>query len=159
MWFNTIVRTLLRSPLHFFMSEHTLLMTYRGRRSGRLYTTPMNYVRDGDGFYITSLRTHTWWRNLRNGIPVELTVQGKKLRAHAEVVEGVVRVATELEAYFQLAPSLAARYGVKWAGNGALDAQGVAEAARKLVVVKAELARSEENGAKGNKQTEKLSTH
>jgi deazaflavin-dependent oxidoreductase (nitroreductase family) len=115
MWFNPIVRSLLRSPLHFLMSRNTLLMTYAGRRSGHVYTTPMNYVRDGDTFFITSLRTHTWWRNLRGRALVELRVQGKDLRAYAEVVEGGDAVVDELRAYFRKAPALAPFYGVKHA--------------------------------------------
>jgi hypothetical protein len=39
---------ILRLSLHGAMSGPTMLLTYTRRRSGRTYTTPVNYVRDGD---------------------------------------------------------------------------------------------------------------
>ena len=46
--YNPIVAAILRSPLHAAMSNSTMLLTFSGRKSGRTYTTPVNYVRDGD---------------------------------------------------------------------------------------------------------------
>lgn len=151
MWFNPIVRWFLRSPLHFLMSKHTLLMTYTGRRSGHRYTTPMNYLRSGDEFYITSLRTHTWWRNLRGQVAVELRVQGKDLQARAEVIEDETAVADQLMVYFSRAPRLARLYGVKHDARGTLDAGDLLQTAQKMVIVKATLMSSEENDGRGKK--------
>ena len=45
--YNPLVLLLLRSPLRVAMSNSTMLLTFTGRKSGRTYTTPVNYVRDG----------------------------------------------------------------------------------------------------------------
>ena len=42
--YNPIVAGILRSPLHGVMSKSVMLLTYRGRRSGRIFTTPISYV-------------------------------------------------------------------------------------------------------------------
>ena len=44
-----------------------MLLTYTGRESGRTYTTPDNYVREGDDLLRVGSREHAWWRNLRGG--------------------------------------------------------------------------------------------
>jgi F420H(2)-dependent quinone reductase len=45
---NVFVRLVLRSPLHFMLSDNVLLLTYTGRRSGKRYTNPVSYSRAGD---------------------------------------------------------------------------------------------------------------
>jgi hypothetical protein len=45
---NVIVRFLLRSPLHSRLSNTLLLLTYVGRTSGKRYTNPVVYTRQGN---------------------------------------------------------------------------------------------------------------
>jgi len=49
---NTAVSVLLRSPLHRLISKSTALVRYRGRSSGQLFTTPVQYSETGDGVTI-----------------------------------------------------------------------------------------------------------
>ncbi len=74
MWFmnkiaNPFVKLILRSPLHGWMSAAVLLITYRGRKSGKEYTLPVQYVQDGNNVYIVPgfAEKKTWWRNLKGG--------------------------------------------------------------------------------------------
>ncbi len=75
--YNPFVVALLRSPLHGFMSGSTMLLTYAGCKSGKAYTTPVNYLRDGDTLLVVSSRKHIWWKNLRGGAPVTARVRGQ----------------------------------------------------------------------------------
>ncbi|MGF1504586.1 MAG: nitroreductase/quinone reductase family protein [Anaerolineae bacterium] len=81
---NPIAIRLLRSPLHGAMSRNTLLITYRGRKSGRSYTVPVNYARDGSDLLILTAHEKTWWRSLIGGAPVTLHVRGVEHKAQAE---------------------------------------------------------------------------
>lgn len=45
---NPIVKGLLRSPLHGLMSKNTMLIEFKGRKSGRMFTTPVSYHIEGD---------------------------------------------------------------------------------------------------------------
>jgi deazaflavin-dependent oxidoreductase (nitroreductase family) len=83
---NGTMRALLRSPLHGLVSKRAMLITFSGRKTGRLYTTPVNYVRDGDTITVVSRSHRTWWRNLRGGAQVTVRVRGKDLKGVAEVV-------------------------------------------------------------------------
>ena len=86
--YNPIVVLLLRSPLHGLMSSSVILLTYRGRRSAREFTTPVSYVRDGGDLLAVGSRDHSWWKNLRGGAPVVVRVRGLKLEGIAEAFEG-----------------------------------------------------------------------
>ena len=85
--YNPMVSWLLRSPLHGPMSSSTMLITYTGRKSGRAYTTPVNYVRDGETLLVVSPRDRIWWRNLRGGAPVTVLVAGRTLRGVGRAFE------------------------------------------------------------------------
>jgi len=70
------MKTVLRSPLHSLVSDSLLLLTFRGRKSGDVYTTPVGYwVRDGN----LVVSTHSpWWYNFEGGQPVRLHLRGER---------------------------------------------------------------------------------
>jgi deazaflavin-dependent oxidoreductase (nitroreductase family) len=98
---NLLLIVLLRSPLHRLASGSLLLITYRGRHSGRRFTTPVMYAeREGTlTIYVGHAERKRWWRNLRVGAEVEVRLRGRRLRGHAEVVEGSAAVKTYLDRY------------------------------------------------------------
>jgi deazaflavin-dependent oxidoreductase (nitroreductase family) len=116
MWYNSIIAWLLRSPFHGFVSKNMMLISYTGRKSGKSYTIPVNYLcmedEEGEFLAITSQKERVWWRNLRGGLPVSVFLQGHERSANAEVIEDGGRVAQNLLAYFQHAPQLARYFGV-----------------------------------------------
>jgi hypothetical protein len=82
---DPVVSALLRSPFHRVLSGSLMLITVKGRRSGREFTTPVSYVRDARTFTIVSRRGRTWWRNLAHGAPVTLRLRGRDVRGRAAV--------------------------------------------------------------------------
>jgi deazaflavin-dependent oxidoreductase (nitroreductase family) len=86
--YNPIVAGILRSPLHAAMSNSTMLLTFSGRKSGRTYTTPVNYVCDGDELFVVGSRGHSWWKNLRGDAVVSVRVRGREMRGEADAFEG-----------------------------------------------------------------------
>jgi hypothetical protein len=75
---NPLVGAVLRSPAHGLLSSHLALITVTGRRSGRTFTFPVGYHRDGDRVTIGIdwPERKRWWRNLVDGAPVELRLAG-----------------------------------------------------------------------------------
>ena len=98
---NLVVVGLLRSPLHRLASGSLVLITYRGRRSGRRFTIPVMYAERGRALIILvgHAEQKRWWRNLRGGAEVELRLRGRHLRGQAEVVEGKAAVDAYLGRY------------------------------------------------------------
>ncbi len=82
---NPVVRRLLASPVHDLVGENTVLVGFRGRRTGRELSTPANAVVDGEVLTLTSLRRRAWWRNLRGGAAVTVTVGGRRRAGWGEV--------------------------------------------------------------------------
>ena len=85
--YNPIVSWMLRSPLHGLMSNSTMLITFAGRKSGKSYTTPVNYVRDDHTLLVVSPKDRVWWRNLRGGAPVTVHVRAQTFRGVGRAFE------------------------------------------------------------------------
>ncbi len=75
MWYNAMIQWVLQSPLHTLLSGSTILLKYNGRVSGKAYTVPVNYFQDAERLTVVSLRSRTWWRNFREGLPVKVMLQ------------------------------------------------------------------------------------
>ena len=138
MWYNPIMMWLLRSPLHGMLSGSTMIITYTGRKSGKTFSTPVNYVRDGDVLWAVSYRHRTWWRNLHNS-PVTLRVQGKDVAGVATAVTDQQAVTDCLTAYLRKAPQVARYIGVGLDTSGQPKTEDVAEAAKTRVMVRIQL--------------------
>lgn len=116
--YNPIVILLLHSPLHSFLDKSTILITFTGRKSGKRYTIPVSYVRDGDTLMMISQREHSWWKNLRGGAQVTLYMQGHTLKARGEVFTDAETVANKLLLYLQQFPDYQRLIHIKLAPNG-----------------------------------------
>jgi len=143
MWFNPLIEWLLRSPLHFFVSKNMMLISFTGRKSGKRYTTPVNYwhMPDEGGEYLatTSQKDRLWWRNLRGGAQVSLRLQGEDRVGNAEVIEDQQGVIQNMLALFQQAPHMAKYFNVGLDENGQPLAEDVARSAQGRVFVKTRL--------------------
>jgi F420H(2)-dependent quinone reductase len=99
---NPVVRAVLRSPAHRLLSGHLALLTVTGRRSGRTFTFPVGYQRDGDRVTVGVdwPERKRWWRNLSDAAPVEIWLAGVRrsgtARARGDEHTGVT-VEIELE--------------------------------------------------------------
>ena len=143
MWYNPIITWLLHSPLHGFVSKNMMLISYTGRKSGKSYTTPVNYLRmkdeRGDFLATTSQKERVWWRNLRGGAPVRVRIQGQERSASAEAIEDEVKVVDYLLAYFQHAPQLARYFGVGMDASGKPNPEDVTRSAQGRVFIQTRL--------------------
>ena len=133
---NPIVRTVLRSPCHGLMSGNTMLLSYRGRRSGKQFVIPVSYVRTDTGVGAFAARDSAWWKNLQDGPEVELRLAGKTVlaRAHVEREDRGV-IAEGLTRFLRAVPRDAGLSGVRLASDGTPDPDDVRGAADRLVAV------------------------
>ncbi len=133
--FNPLMIWLLRSPLHRIASKNTLLVPFFGRKSGKKYTTPVNYVLDGNVIFIISLRSRAWWKNLRRGTPVSVHMKGKVMETYGEVIEDSEKVTEQLMGYLQKVPQYAKYFKVDLNRNGHPNPEDVAKAAQERVMI------------------------
>jgi deazaflavin-dependent oxidoreductase (nitroreductase family) len=63
-----------------------MLITVTGRKTGRTYTTPVAYVREGTLVFFFSGRHLVWTKNLHGGAPVRLILRGQEVQGNAAPV-------------------------------------------------------------------------
>ncbi len=108
---NPIVIALLRSPLHRLLSKTVMLVTFTGRKSGKIYTTPISYIQDGNN--VTALTHGRWWRNIGKSANVALHIKGRTIQATAEAIAvDKEAIATGIQAVLQRVPRDARFYHV-----------------------------------------------
>jgi len=116
---NPCLRFILRTPLlHRKLSKSVLLVCYRGRRTGKSYLTPVNYVFVNGALSVLSTRDRVWWRNLRGLPEVALILRGRTIRARPTVIEDPDDAVKALAAHI---------LGVPWVArylNVGMDAEG-----------------------------------
>lgn len=130
---NPAVVRLLGSGLHFVLSGGTLILAVAGKKSGRRYEIPLNWVPDGDGGLVvfTGKGWSGWWRNVGvGGTPVSVTLRGEQLPATARLVGDPGTVERGLRAFLTRFPSNAKPFGVAPGPGGLPDEGDLARAAR-----------------------------
>ena len=137
---NPIMKALLRSPLHGILSDSIMIVSFRGRRSGKEFSTPVRYVRDGDIIRAYSNTETQWWRNLRNGAEASIHAAGKTGRYRTEVIENdPVRIQRLLADYLVVYPEDAAYHDVQLDDSGGAVVADLSRAAAHAIVVEARL--------------------
>lgn len=82
---NPTMAALLRSPLHRLLSNAMMLLSFQGRGTGKRYTIPVGYLRQGNRLF---LFCHSgWWKNFRGGAPVAVRLRGQMVRGTAKIIE------------------------------------------------------------------------
>jgi hypothetical protein len=96
---NPIMRRLLQSPLHWPLSRWFAVLSWTGRKTGKHYSTPVSYVREGSNVFITT--GDRWWRNLTGGEQVGVLVAGNRQRGIAMPVTDPAQSQAQHERLFR----------------------------------------------------------
>ena len=136
---NLIMKLILRSPLHAMLSKSIMVITFTGRKSGRTYSTPVSYARRGGE--VLMFTNGAWWKNTRGGARVSLRIRGQELAGTAQPeAEDRAAIAAGLTDFFRTVPGDARFYKITIGADGIPDAGQVAEAAKKVVMIRIRLA-------------------
>ena len=110
---NPMMIALMRSRFHAAVSKDIMAITFTGRRSGRSFTTPVSYVRQGQVVHCFTRPDLRWWRNLRGGAEVSLRIAGEDLTGRAEAIsDDPERIGDALDAFLRRLPRDAGYYDV-----------------------------------------------
>ncbi|MGH3634115.1 hypothetical protein [Mycobacterium sp.] len=82
---NPFLRFLLGTPLLGPVREQFMVLSFKGRKSGRQYTIPVSAHRIDDDLY--ALTGAAWKGNFRGGATAEVLLGGKKTTMHGEVIQ------------------------------------------------------------------------
>jgi deazaflavin-dependent oxidoreductase (nitroreductase family) len=106
------------------LSDGMMLLTITGRKTGRQYTLPVGYYRDGEYLWVITSRDRTWWKNLRGGAEVGLLLKRKPVTAFAEPELEVDAVQARMYDYIKHVPRAAKPMGIR-VENGIVNADDV----------------------------------
>jgi deazaflavin-dependent oxidoreductase (nitroreductase family) len=138
---KAMVGGVLRSPLHRVMSRSLMLLTFRGRRTGKEYTIPVGYARFGpDELVVLAGRPEgkTWWTNLRGPLPVRVRLGGRDLVGEARLVKGEEAI-PRLNTYLEKLPRVARSLGMTPGPEGKFSQEGLDALAARVPVVAVKL--------------------
>ena len=115
-----------------------MLITFTGRKSGRIYTTPVRYIRIGTTVRCFTSAENQWWRNLRGGADVVLRLEGVDRPYYAmAVVDDPDMIREALRDYLGLFPQDAAYHDIRLMKDKSLVTDDLERASRNAVVVEA----------------------
>ncbi len=135
---NTIIGVLLRSPLHGLLSKQALLLSFKGRKSGKVYTFPIGYYHyEGDTLILIPL--HRWWVNLQGNVPVTIWLKGRKYNARANATQGDDTTIAELQKLILESANLMRVYQIERDAQGQPDAQRLRLVASALSLVRIQI--------------------
>lgn len=140
---NPLTMKLLGSRLHFLLSRDLLVANFRGRKSGKRFSAPLSYVEVGGRLYLcTRPEAANWWKNMREGVPVEITWRGRPTQARATVLDSSSSEAeVGFRAFLAHNPGTASLlYNVEIDKGGEPDNEDVLREVQQSVIVRIELA-------------------
>ncbi len=85
---NPLMMRILPSPFHWLASTQIALVRFTGKKSGRVFTTPMAYHLFDDTLIIALAETRgrNWWRNYVEVAPMDILIKGKWISGFASVL-------------------------------------------------------------------------
>jgi len=136
---NQFNKAILNSPLHWITSRNILLIRIKGRKTGKEFTTPVNFSQAGDTIRITSFSNRSWWQNLKTNPEVVITLRGQEINGAAEVFVDQHEVAVELGAFLESIPVMARYFKVATLPDGSFNQDDLYQSAKGRVMIKVQL--------------------
>lgn len=87
---NPIMKAILRSPMHGLLSHAMMVLTFKGRKSGKTISTPVGYTRKGNSLIVFTFGS--WWVNLQNNAELTMRLQGRDVKGRANIVRDLQEV-------------------------------------------------------------------
>jgi hypothetical protein len=137
---NALIGGLLRSPLHGLLSNSTLVLSFSGRKSGKVYTFPVGYYDLKDESVIV-IPLHDWWKNLRDGVPVTVWLKGRQYAGRAEAFYKHEATVKELDRLIRDSANLKRVFKIPLDGEGQPDPNRVRQVAEFLALIRIQLKR------------------
>jgi hypothetical protein len=82
---NPILRFLLRTPVAGAARKQLMVLTFRGRKTGRQYAIPVSAHRIGNELY--ALTSAPWKANFRDGAAAQVLLDGKTTTMNGELIK------------------------------------------------------------------------
>jgi F420H(2)-dependent quinone reductase len=135
-WANSLMKWALTKPgLQGTIGQGVALLSFTGHRSGKSYTIPVSYHREGDTVTMVTKRLRNWWRNFETPTEVELRLAGHRYTGKAEATTDQAENLEFMMRYLEKRPIDAKAYGL----GKEITREKVAEILPHIVVIRIEV--------------------
>ncbi len=135
---NDFMSWVLRSPFHGMLSNNTMLISVTGCKTGKSYTTPVNYYEEGGYLWVITSLDRSWWRNVQSGADVKLLLQRKPVNGFAETEMDETAVEMHMHEYIKHIPQAAKPMGIR-VEDGVANAEDIARVSKDRLFVRIKL--------------------
>ena len=111
---NGLITRILKSRLHWPLSNALIVVSWAGRKSGRPFSIPVGYQAEDDTIIVMISKpgTKVWWKNFRTPWPADLIIRGRRRAAMGELIEpGGVEFFARCEQTLQRLPFMDKQFG------------------------------------------------
>ncbi len=107
MWYNKIMVWLLRSPLHSMISSGIMIIGFTGSKSGKKYSTPVNYYKIDNAIFAMCDRSRIWWKNIKKNSDLDLFIKRENFSGKGLVIDSKTQVEEALAIIYKHNPQIA----------------------------------------------------
>jgi deazaflavin-dependent oxidoreductase (nitroreductase family) len=107
-----------------------MLMTFKGRKSGKQYSIPVNYARNNDTFLVVTEQQRKWWKNFEYSTVVSVNVKRQILEGSGKAITDEKEVMKHITDYLKILPQYAKYFGVKTNTDGSFNQEDISKAAQ-----------------------------
>jgi hypothetical protein len=112
-WANSLMKWAVTTPgLQAMVGKGVALLTFTGWKTGKTYTIPVSYHRDGDTVTVITKKVRNWWRNFKTPTEIEIRLAGQDFRGKAEAKTGEGGALEFMRDYLEKRPIDAKAYGL-----------------------------------------------
>jgi hypothetical protein len=135
---NPVMKMILKSSVHKVVSDGILIITFKGIKTGKEYSTPISYFMENGTIYCF---THAqWWRNLADGAEVKVRLKGQDTVGFAQAeAEDIAQKASVMRKMVIAKPQEAGFYNVTFDSDGNPVEEEVIRGAEEAVLIRISL--------------------
>ena len=113
-----------------------MLISFKGRNSGKIFTTPVRYIQIGDKIQCFTTISNQWWRNMDPDADVVLRISGREYACKARAIkDDPERIRSALLYLLQHFPADASYYEISLESDGLPRDSDLEMASHKTVLV------------------------
>ena len=112
-WANSWMKWALTAPgIQNMVGQGVAILSFKGRKTGKVYTIPVSYDRQDDIVTLITKRQRKWWHNFESPIEVELRLAGHTYLGKAEIQADDDETLDFMTEYLKRRPIDAKAYGL-----------------------------------------------
>lgn len=85
--FDKLKGFLLENPIGLALTAKKASIELNSRLNGKRIRRTIQYFKNGRNIQVFCEKGKNWWKNLRNGAPVDVIIKGERFHGWAEVIE------------------------------------------------------------------------